>query len=923
MSRMLDQVEEDIAAAEAYLANPDGGAPTAGSAAAPSPAAAAARGQLSEDKRREIIARLTAEREARMHASLSATSPAPASHHAGGAAQQKHHSVADVSIGAASVSSRSYAGGDAKKDARDQLIQRLLAERAERKNASVLSASMNASAAASDALRSTADAGPDELPEYTDEGTRAAGRLVASAYGEPSRDEDETAGDDDDEDDVELHTLDELAPVLHGQVLEGGGYMPEHHLVPDEDMPEELIAQTQSPAKSSPAKRSPAARTPTQQKQLRPASAQRARPQSAQRTRPQSAQRARPQSARKPVTRTASASYAARSTAAHTNTSARPAQHRGQGRHSLAEARQRREAEEMAECTFKPRINKSRKSTSQDHKLSREERLARLAQPRQAKRPPTVDGVREADEAELTFRPKINSRSRSASRRASNRLSMSFEERLHHEADERQAQREKLKRQREEAEFKRFAYKPELNAASRAIIERKQAQEDHKPIHARIGELQRAKNEKLLRKRMEIELANENLTFKPEIDQVSDLLAQSRATNQLEVTQRLSRSAVEAVHRRFRERDAAVEGERREAAHRPAVNPVSEKIVEQSAFFTGENADFLARQRMFEERKKAKERQLAKQALDETTASRPKISGVSQILVASQPERAHETDAERIERLAFKDKERLDAIRGSMEKSYYKQFDFKPRINKISRMIAKGRTPEELHDDERQRAVRRQIETAAEEAFRREHTFAPDTSKTAAVNKGLNVRSSLANPETASQFIQAHLRERELKREELRKSYEFEELKGCTFKPKTLKSSSTMRQPSGPIMIPGLGRHLELREQARKKVEDKAAREAEVFGPKRRADEPAPLYTIPEPFNLSTDPKAHLRKARIRQEAVATELAECTFKPRTNAHDDADLVRRLLAEEDSGAHGESRHAISAWMDESEAATTVA
>ena len=68
----------------------------------------------------------------------------------------------------------------------------------------------------------------------------------------------------------------------------------------------------------------------------------------------------------------------------------------------------------------------------------------------------------------------------------------------------------------------------------------------------------------------------------------------------------------------------------------------------------------------------------------DTAASQPLLA------VAAHPH-GQETYLERVERLAFKDKQRQDACRSATADHYYAQFSFKPQINERSRRIARVR----------------------------------------------------------------------------------------------------------------------------------------------------------------------------------------------------------------------------------------
>ena len=58
-------------------------------------------------------------------------------------------------------------------------------------------------------------------------------------------------------------------------------------------------------------------------------------------------------------------------------------------------------------------------------------------------------------------------------------------------------------------------------------------------------------------------------------------------------------------------------------------------------------------------------------------------------------------------------------------------------------------------------------------------------------------------------------------------------------------------------MVRGLGRHLELKELAQRKAEEKAERERKAFLTNVSSHASSKLYTVPVPFQLSSNDKKH------------------------------------------------------------------
>lgn len=75
---------------------------------------------------------------------------------------------------------------------------------------------------------------------------------------------------------------------------------------------------------------------------------------------------------------------------------------------------------------------------------------------------------------------------------------------------------------------------------------------------------------------------------------------------------------------------------------------------------------------------------------------RPDIGSAEEVLLQSG-RNAGESRQELIERLACTDKERLEAVRRQKAEQHYAQFDFRPALNPISRLVGRQPSVELLH----------------------------------------------------------------------------------------------------------------------------------------------------------------------------------------------------------------------------------
>ena len=158
-------------------------------------------------------------------------------------------------------------------------------------------------------------------------------------------------------------------------------------------------------------------------------------------------------------------------------------------------------------------------------------------------------------------------------------------------------------------------------------------------------------------------------------------------------------------------------------------------------------------------------------------------------------------------------------------------------------------------------------------------------------------------PASVLERIAAYRRDRDAKLQQARRLGEYEELKGCTFAPQT-QTHARVKMPTGPVVVRGLGRYLELKEMAKRQADEKRSREEKAFmvkGSTQRGgrDSEGRAYTVPEPFALSYRTQAGARAAReeaLRSAVESKQMKECTFKPKTMAGRQKRLIKKILAE---------------------------
>jgi len=492
--------------------------------------------------------------------------------------------------------------------------------------------------------------------------------------------------------------------------------------------------------------------------------------------------------------------------------------------------------------------------------------------------------------------------------------------RLYMEAEVRNSERAKAKAAAEKAQLAEFKFKPTINTTSTAL-----AADQRRPVHERTAEVQQAKEERIHRLRMEGILSNQDLTFKPKINEVSERIAimklrqqglpvsdapgstvgESKEGPDVASTKRLTLATTEYEKRREARTKAAAEAELRAFSFKPRLNKNSEKIVEQKVGEDG--GGFMARQaQVAEAQKRHREALIAQLKLEDECKFKPDIGNAEEFLALTRPDLVTESAESRINRMSVEESEKRRAAQADAEKEYYNQFNYQPEINQLSKRRGRAHTVEEHYKDEEGHRARLRAKLQAEEEFKRQHPFkptriaadlAPETASgdsedaeadEVAIAEGkMPLRLAVASdPDRVSARINAHLKGKAARSEAAKRLLDYEKLKECTFQPETDRSSRSLAKlkeqvaaDGGVVVVRGLGRYLELKELTRKLDEDKEQREREAFSkpgfswPEGMTKPP----TVPQPFHLSSADTAlaHLaqREAQIAKEKATAEAA--------------------------------------------------
>jgi hypothetical protein len=315
---------------------------------------------------------------------------------------------------------------------------------------------------------------------------------------------------------------------------------------------------------------------------------------------------------------------------------------------------------------------------------------------------------------------------------------------------------------------------------------------------------------------------------------------------------------------------------------------------------------------------------------------------------------ADENKSEQIDRLYRRDAEAMALRRASKDAEVYGDVTFRPDIDPVSRELGRSSSLRELHMNRKGQLVRDRASRKVKAAEDAACTFQPNlhayparggrgtaggTGTGSSVDYGAirqmgwaeagldgadsggealaeyardaaqardgsgaddSVRYyrqiNLKEPERMARDIKQYLKEKEDRRQTELAAREVAELKGCTFQPHIPKPVTAIgvEAAAEPVVVRGIGRHMELRLLNEKLRQDKAEREREVFRVEdvdayRRLEDGS---TIVKPFSLSGQSQ---RPSRAVLESRAREDSELTFSPVTNEQSRREFVSKLMA----------------------------
>lgn len=240
-----------------------------------------------------------------------------------------------------------------------------------------------------------------------------------------------------------------------------------------------------------------------------------------------------------------------------------------------------------------------------------------------------------------------------------------------------------------------------------------------------------------------------------------------------------------------------------------------------------------------------------------------------EIIERSRPDLLEESPKQRANRLSVQDQQTIINHKKALEASIYGSITHTPQIDPISKLFGRRSTLQELHENPRGKQAHTWAKVKAEREMVEECTFQPKINEksrklvepddydvlyrkyaddfqsygygeatgdangrrhSVAMSQDSRLqRINLKEPERMVVEMRQRAIEREEKRREALIAREIEELQECTFQPSLVSQYRPEDEDDAPIVVRGLGRHMELRDLAAKLRQENEARVFNAF----------------------------------------------------------------------------------------------
>lgn len=496
--------------------------------------------------------------------------------------------------------------------------------------------------------------------------------------------------------------------------------------------------------------------------------------------------------------------------------------------------------------TFRPSISPLGKREDEGV----QDRLERLSRPKSVQeREREKERLDRQQLAACTFHPSVTP---FLSSRLDQESSLSL--RLHQEAAERTQSRELLAARHEETELANYTFHPRTHSVGQGGL----------PLHRRLQQVSQKRQDLLQKLKQAIEEAETDLTFKPEVNGNSVKMYSERMKKRellgVKVEEKLRKEAEESEARR-QKLLAETEAKQKDVCTFKPQTSAGKAVV---------YSTFEDRQALLLEKKR-----------QERTAAEPECTFHPHILPASKPRTL--SPYQRLQQLSTPDAKKHSQAADRAAQDFKEKHPFEPQIDPVSRRLGRSSTLSELAFNAEKRTAQRLQAAAAEEAFSFHPSLCSNGKKAQAV-------SEYSQRQNISLNISVKSSEKELRLDEYRKRREAEELRECTFTPKTV----TPKPENSPVVVRGLDQFFQHRDRARRLSAELREREAKVFNSDIHLHPSHALITTPQPFHLRPSSKA-AKVEKLQTEVRSKEQQECSFRPDTKASQLRGQIQSLLA----------------------------
>ena len=466
-------------------------------------------------------------------------------------------------------------------------------------------------------------------------------------------------------------------------------------------------------------------------------------------------------------------------------------------------------------------------------------------------------------------------------------------DRLYNLHNQLKIKREKLKREFEDNDIKQYSFAPEINEKSK-IIMNKYNNNNNKNLYERGEEFEKSKENFIRLKKIEQEkeMAKNNKPFISEKSKELALISRQYNNDFNENDDIFTRLYNQNIRN---EKHPHQNKDLKECSFFPKCNNSLYFTENEDGFNNNGNIeDFLERQKIYEEIKKEKiEKKINKNNEKNNFDFKPKINLTSEILMKTNEQRIMENKNDKFNRL-YNDAQKIKERKEQLENFYNAQFDFKPKINELSKFIAKDINNNNNNFNNNNTTLQTDyINNLTKTNFHNQNyideecTFKPNIYK----NNNYNyVKSNYKNDEGILDRItqeQKNKIEKIKDMQNIQNQHNFEE---CNFSPEINKKMPNFEE-NKPIYMKGMAKYLNQMEKARQAKREKEQREKEVFITGENWNKNN-LITVPKPFKLSYQNNKKFNDIKKLRENE--EMKECTFKPKTNESKNKEIIKQLL-----------------------------